>query len=348
MKNQALVILSVFAALSFSSQAQSKDFITGLNSALDLAVYNNYLIIGESGDERFLLKVDLDEGPVIQDTIPVDGAPLFLFLDGDELYITEDLRNKITRVDLSETPYDRVDVVTEISKPAGLAVYEDDLYVAQFDEGTVSKISLDDSLATPQEFLTDLVRPGAMTLNGSDLYIAEFGFNRIVKVDLSDSAKVVEEVVNGIAGPWALALQGDDLYFTEFAGGTVKMIDITEANPTVTTLASGLDRPNGLAITESDIFVSERAAGRVSRISFNTTSLNEISDRSIQLHPNPVVDFVRVESHGDAHQIEIYDLTGRLIVSQEVFHGAALDLRSLPAGLYQAKVNRKILKLVQL
>jgi DNA-binding beta-propeller fold protein YncE len=310
-------------------------------------VYNNYLLIGESGDERFLLKVDLDEGPVIQDSIPVDGAPLFLFLDGDDLYITEDLRNKITRINLSETPYQRVDVVPNILQPTGLAVYENNLYVAQFDQGIVSKISLDDSLATPKEFLTDLVRPGGMTLNGPDLYIAEFGFNRIVKVDLSDTAKVVEEVVNGIAGPWALALQGDDLYFTEFAGGTVKMIDITEANPTVTTLASGLDRPNGLAITESELFISERAIGRILRISFNTTSLDLISDESIRLYPNPVVDFVHVETVGDLHDIEIYDLAGRLLVSREISPGQALDLRSLPAGVYHAKVDRDILKLVK-
>ncbi len=347
MKNQALVILSVFTTLCFSSQAQSSDFITGLNSALDLVVYNNYLLIGESGDERFLLKVDLDEGPVIQDTIPVDGAPLFLFLDGDELYITEDLRNKITRVDLSETSYDRVDVVTEISKPAGLAVYENDLYVAQFDEGTVSKISLDDSLATPQEFLTDLVRPGGMILNGPDLYIAEFGFNRIVKVDLSDTAKVVEEVVNGIAGPWALALQGDDLYFTEFAGGTVKMIDITEANPTVTTLASGLDRPNGLAVTESELFISERAIGRISRISFNTTSLDRISDESIRLYPNPAFDFIHIESAGRHFEMEIFDLTGKLMLSKAGIDETHVDVRSLAPAVYQVKIDRELFKLVK-
>lgn len=64
--------------------------------------------------------------------------PYGLALDGNDLYISQGLANKISKIDISLTNPPIVDVVTGLSNPTALFLDGDELY---FSETTVDRVS---------------------------------------------------------------------------------------------------------------------------------------------------------------------------------------------------------------
>jgi hypothetical protein len=78
-------------------------------------------------------------------------------------------------------------------------------------------------------------------------------------------------------------------------------------------------------------------------------------DHCIDVFPNPAKDFIRVHNPNDIaiNQIDIYDITGRLIFSEQNLtqHQNIIPLDNLSSGVYflriltdKGVVNKKIIK----
>jgi hypothetical protein len=67
----------------------------------------------------------------------------------------------------------------------------------------------------------------------------------------------------------------------------------------------------------------------------NTSSVASASLSGIRVFPNPVTDFVNISTDGSAELVAIYDLHGRLMLSEKPGgESVRLDVSGLPAGFY--------------
>ncbi|MDR1585233.1 MAG: T9SS type A sorting domain-containing protein [Prevotellaceae bacterium] len=69
---------------------------------------------------------------------------------------------------------------------------------------------------------------------------------------------------------------------------------------------------------------------------WSTASVPNVSVSSINMYPNPVTDILKVD--GDFHQIDIYDIQGKLVVSDSGKR-SEINVSHLPGGMYVTKVH---------
>jgi hypothetical protein len=70
-------------------------------------------------------------------------------------------------------------------------------------------------------------------------------------------------------------------------------------------------------------------------IDIPTSVTNPELEKDILIYPNPVGDVLRFNTTGVYHHINVYDLNGRLILSQELSSNS-ISVTALPAGIYAA------------
>lgn len=78
------------------------------------------------------------------------------------------------------------------------------------------------------------------------------------------------------------------------------------------------------------------------KFNFTDLGLNQISKNSLHIYPNPVRDILNIQSDENLKQIEIYDLTGKLIQTYKVSDKSIqLNLEQLNKGIYVVKIISK-------
>jgi len=77
----------------------------------------------------------------------------------------------------------------------------------------------------------------------------------------------------------------------------------------------------------------------------NPTGITTVSNTNISLYPNPAADYITIT--GFEGIVNIYDLTGRLVLEQQTTGNGYLNVSSLKSGLYVAKVNDKSIKFIK-
>lgn len=72
-----------------------------------------------------------------------------------------------------------------------------------------------------------------------------------------------------------------------------------------------------------------------------TMSVNDVNEnQNITVFPNPVIDYLNINSPNIMHQVEIYDMTGKqLRISKLSSKSVQLNISELPSGVYVAKVQ---------
>lgn len=74
----------------------------------------------------------------------------------------------------------------------------------------------------------------------------------------------------------------------------------------------------------------------------NAMSTEDLSGaNSIQVFPNPIIDNVNFKSKNTIHEISIYDMTGKKVLSSEKQSSSSVQMSatSLPAGIYTARIK---------
>ena len=64
-----------------------------------------------------------------------------------------------------------------------------------------------------------------------------------------------------------------------------------------------------------------------------------ITESLVQIYPNPANDFIRIQSNVMVDEIQIIDISGRVVLTN-IIHStdALLSIQTLPSGVYQAKI----------
>ena len=71
----------------------------------------------------------------------------------------------------------------------------------------------------------------------------------------------------------------------------------------------------------------------------NTNAISE--NIEVLLFPNPAKDFVEINANGDSYNFELYDMQGRLILSEKIKSNHRIDLKSIKKGVYQIILTDK-------
>lgn len=69
----------------------------------------------------------------------------------------------------------------------------------------------------------------------------------------------------------------------------------------------------------------------------NTTGISQISglDSQISFYPNPSTGIFTIETNSTAVQtLHVYDVNGRIVLTQPINSKATVDMANLPAGVY--------------
>ncbi len=190
-----------------------------------------------------------------------------MVLKGNDLYISEDDANKISKIDITDPTPTTVDIVTELNIPIGIMLNGNELYICELGANKVSKINITDAVPKTTDVVTGLSKPYKTILHGNDLYIIEYSANKISKIDITDALPTPIDVVTGLDKPLEMLLDGDDLYIAEYGANKVTKINITAPLPTTTTdVITGIDSPAGLTLKNNDLYISSYDAGVISKI----------------------------------------------------------------------------------
>jgi hypothetical protein len=63
------------------------------------------------------------------------------------------------------------------------------------------------------------------------------------------------------------------------------------------------------------------------------TSVEEIREKELTLYPNPATDRVSVDVE-DIYNVEIMDVSGRIILEKKKYSGGYIDISNLSKGFY--------------
>ncbi|MCE5331481.1 MAG: chitobiase/beta-hexosaminidase C-terminal domain-containing protein [Bacteroidales bacterium] len=91
---------------------------------------------------------------------------------------------------------------------------------------------------------------------------------------------------------------------------------------------------------------SVKASTTISTLSV-TTNIKEIGDNKITIYPNPITDYVNVNTTGDTRAV-ITDLSGKTMISIMLSEGSnRINTSALPTGVYLLRAGSNVVKLVK-
>lgn len=70
----------------------------------------------------------------------------------------------------------------------------------------------------------------------------------------------------------------------------------------------------------------------------NFTTVKDINNTNVTIYPNPASDYIIVNSDYNNFNVEISDITGRTIISQNVDNNSTINVSSLNAGVYNVTI----------
>lgn len=200
--------------------------------------------------------------------------PFGLALHGNELYISENGSDEISKIDLSASTPAVKTVVSGQSYPAGLLLIGNDLYFTEILSGKVKRFDITSSNPVPETVVRIPGGNGASEIAGGlalykgELYVSTLSQGRIVKFKLDETNPTIKNVVSGLGAPLGLEIKGDNLYVSEFDGGKISKIDLSQPTLTVKTVVSGISRPGGLNFNGNFLYIASGhgPGGKISKI----------------------------------------------------------------------------------
>lgn len=181
----------------------------------------------------------------------------------------------------------------------------------------------------------------------SDVYGSYFTTNFVCRP--ATNAQVTNITTNSATISWTSSPWADSAYVRYRKAGGLWLLTKTIGNAVNLT---GL-KTNSLYEYTIRQFCQNQVGVWTQIANFNTpSSKTELSEKNIQLYPNPVRDFLNVnfEAFGD-YEIRVMDLTGREHLrwtgADAGDQSLALDISSLPAGIYFLQLNSGDTKFIQ-
>ena len=108
------------------------DVVTGLTKPIQFVLNGDDLYISESVSNSRISKIDITDPSPTATAVVSTGIPNFITLYENEIYISDQTEKKITKFDITAAKPTKIDVVTELNQPAGIAIKDDILYISVY------------------------------------------------------------------------------------------------------------------------------------------------------------------------------------------------------------------------
>lgn len=215
----------------------------------------------------------------------------------------------------------------KFNSPSGIAVdASGNVYVAD-ESHRIRKI-------TPSGFVSTIAGIGSPSFTNGTSTVAAFKYPNDLEID-----------------------NAGNIYVCDKSNHAIRKVDI---NGNVTTIAgsgnSGFANgtgtnasfkfPDGITIdSDGNIFVADHQNQRIRKITISTTTelSQKIISQPLQLYPNPVLNFLKIEDRNNNAEYEIYDFSGRLILEGKLTSSEdKMNVESLVPGYFIIKVTTPI------
>ena len=79
-----------------------------------------------------------------------------------------------------------------------------------------------------------------------------------------------------------------------------------------------------------------------------SNAVEEHEADQVSIYPNPVDDMLHIEGVTTGTSITLYDMTGRLVLSDRAYGGAmTFDMSALKRGVYLCRIQNRTYKIVK-
>ncbi len=96
---------------------------------------------------------------------------------------------------------------------------------------------------------------------------------------------------------------------------------------------------NSSTVTLPDLESDNGVVHVINMVLLPPTSILELSDLNISIFPNPSADFIQINSDSQIQSLEIFDLNGAIVFSENQVQNNRVDLSDLASGLYEIRVS---------
>lgn len=220
----------------------------------------------------------------------------------------------------------------------------------------------------PDELTNTNVYPNELLLIGDMIYGTTMyseneqdGYIYRLKTDGSDFSILHQFVQqSGIKPRGKLAFSNDFLYGTTSSGGGIFKIgaDGTDFENIFTfNTQSGYSAFAGLHFEDDAFFGATfyggaNGSGTVYKFMDESLSASDLNSVKVSIFPNPVQDFVQIQSNSEVKSFQLYSINGKQLKKKANLHKNRLNLSGLPAGIYFLKLlmtdgQIKTLKLIK-
>jgi len=349
MKSLFLLICLISSYISFG---QDLNVVTSLDNLIEetsglIYIDSRVITHNDSGGEASLYEINLTNGNVsrtvaIKDASNIDWEDICD--DENYIYIADIGNNSGNRTNLK---------IYKVLKSAYLSTNEVTAEVINF-----SYADQTDFTSAPQA--TDFDAEAIISF-GNDLYIFTKNWlnkqTNIYKVSKTPGTYQAEKVDNfdaqGLVTGGSYNPSSGKIVLTGYSGFTAFLIELTGFSNEK--FSNGLIDKYNLQVpltysvqieavtyfNENDYYLSaeKNAFGKASLYSINAKTLSvgihELSSESI--YPNPVIDFLTINSQVDLEKVEIYDYLGKKVL-EDYSNDKAIGVQHLNSGVYVLKL----------
>jgi gluconolactonase len=215
-----------------------------------------------------------------------------------------------------------------------------------------------DSMGNITRIIDDLTKPNGILLSpdGTKLYVGDANTNYVYSWDVTGggnvSGKSIFAELETTGGP----LAGSDGMAVDTQGNiyvaSEKGVQIFSPTGTAITIIDVLEMPSNCDFGGKDfktLYITARKnlysidlnyPGYAVSRNTSHTSINSFPDKlSVELYPNPVQKEFRVNLPGKTGTLEVYDISGKSLIQQEIReNNASVDVSGLENGIYFVKV----------
>lgn len=219
------------------------------------------------------------------------------FNQAGELYVCDNIGNRIYKFDATGTPLDTIDVVY----PSGIIkdVASDTMIFTNYGSVNAIKKLAPDGNVSDFHVGGELDGPVGLEYCQGELYVANFNDRKIFRVEQDTLVYITQLPGSGYLG--FLANAGDHLLATSFNGQKIYRIDpiVAEVNLYAGSITGSTDgaldsakfsRPNGIYVNPAmdSIYISEYNTGKLRLISGFTLGVPEMTvATAFKAYPNP-------------------------------------------------------------
>jgi YVTN family beta-propeller protein len=224
---------------------------------------------------------DGSSGPRVAETIKLGGGPDGMAIDGNVLWVTDQEKNVVRRVDV-ETNKRIGRAIPVGNNPDGIVPDGDKVWVANIDDGTVSQLQESgDGTVTEKKTVTVGGLPEGLALGDEWLWVTTGTNGKVARVDRA-SATALDPIDIGKNTVGVLVTE-DTVFVSDKGTDEVTRLDPDTAEISGTPSKVG-GKPRGLVEADGSVWVANSSGDSVSRIN---ASNGRVVNKSIRVGDNP-------------------------------------------------------------